>query len=196
MKILIYGAGPVGRSLATYLAAGENDIIVMDMQEKLLCPLSEKLDIQTVKGRASYPSLMKKIDAQSVDIFMAVSNNDEDNMVACQVAKHLFQIPLTIAYLYYADYIQGLQDIYGENPPIDHVITPELALAKEIVNNLQISGCTSITPLNNEGAELIGLSLSEHSPFLNKKIFYYINNPSRSQTPHQRMHRCFMYILK
>jgi len=97
MKIIILGAGQVGASLAEYLSAENNDITLVDTNLEKLQALLEKYDIRTVHGFGSHPDILRKAGADSADMLVAVTENDEVNMVACQVAYSLFHTPMKIA---------------------------------------------------------------------------------------------------
>ena len=90
MKIIILGAGQVGGTLAEHLAGEANDITVVDTDAERLRNLSDRLDIRTVQGRASFPTVLRQAGADDADMLVAVTNSDETNMVACQVAHTLF----------------------------------------------------------------------------------------------------------
>lgn len=90
MKIIIAGAGEIGISLAKYLRAEKHDIVMIDSESEKLDDLSEQLDIQTIHGSAAYPAVLEKAAAGDADIFLAVTGNDEVNIVSCAVAKTHF----------------------------------------------------------------------------------------------------------
>ena len=89
MKIIIAGAGEIGVALTRYLRAEDNDIVLIDNNAENLGNLSEQLDIQTVVGNASYPDVLERAGADHADVFLAVTGNDETNIVSCSVASSL-----------------------------------------------------------------------------------------------------------
>ena len=97
MNIIILGAGQVGSSVAENLASEANDITLVDMDVSLLDELRDRLDIQTVVGHASHPDVLKKAGISDADMLVAVTNSDETNIVACQIAHSLFHTPTKIA---------------------------------------------------------------------------------------------------
>ena len=97
MKIIILGAGQVGGTLAENLANEENDITVVDTDATRLRELQDKIDIRTIQGKASFPGVLKQAEADEADMLVAVTNSDEVNMVACQIAYTLFHTPSKIA---------------------------------------------------------------------------------------------------
>lgn len=128
MKILILGAGQVGGTLAENLANEANDITVVDNDSARLRELQDRLDIRTMHGRASYPTVLRQAGAEDADMIIAVTNSDETNMVACQVSKLLYKTPTTIcrvragAYLakpelfYNRDTVKDLDSLRGFPP--------------------------------------------------------------------------------
>src|SRR5690554_852557 len=92
MKIIILGAGSVGISVAESLLSEQNDIVVIDIDSKRLRDLQDKLDVATVVGHASYPHILRKAGAEDADMIIAVTDNDEINMIACQLAYSYFRL--------------------------------------------------------------------------------------------------------
>ena len=97
MKILIGGAGNVGRSIVDYLSQANNDIVVIDTDKEKLDIIQKEFDVQTMLGSISHPGIQEKVGAKEADILIAVTDDDEVNLVACQVAYSLFQVPKKIA---------------------------------------------------------------------------------------------------
>ena len=105
MKILVLGAGTVGTSVAAALAAESNDITVVDTDALRLRELSEKLDLRTVHGHAAHPSVLAQAGAEDAELLIAVTNSDETNIIACQVADALYNTPTKIARVREAEYL-------------------------------------------------------------------------------------------
>lgn len=125
MKIIILGAGQVGSSLAQHLATESNDITVVDQNSTLLRHLEEHEDLRTVTGHAAHPHTLLRAGAEDADMIIAVTNSDETNMVACQIAHTLFRTPTKIARVREADYLHH-PDIFGSDGlAIDVRISPE-----------------------------------------------------------------------
>lgn len=96
MKIIILGAGQVGSTLAEILSNENHDISVVDVDSKSLRELQDRLDIRTIRGHASYPGVLRQAGAKDADMLIAVTDSDEVNMVACQVAYSLFSVRVTL----------------------------------------------------------------------------------------------------
>ena len=131
MKVLILGAGRVGGSLATALVNNNYDVSIVDFDKSSLAALEDKLDILTVEGHASHPLSIKKAGADESTTVIAVTSNDEVNLIACQIAKNSFNVKKTICRLSEETYSENL-DIFGTNI-VDIVISPE----KEVMNHLK-----------------------------------------------------------
>ena len=93
MKIIILGAGQVGGTLAENLAGENNDITIVDTDSERLRELQDKFDLRVVNGHGAHPKVLLEAGAQDADMLVAVTNSDETNMIACQVAYSLFNTP-------------------------------------------------------------------------------------------------------
>ena len=182
MKILIGGAGNVGRSIVDYLSQANNDIIVVDTNKDHLDEIAKEFDVQTIVGSISHPGIMEKIGAKDADILIAVTDNDEVNLVACQVAHTLFQISKKIARVDSEYFLNPLWNtLYSDrNLPVDLVISPDIEIAKAILNLIEIPGTTAAYPLVDEKLFLLSFKCSEKCPLINTEISEikkYYNSP-------------------
>ena len=125
MKIIILGAGQVGSNLAEHLVREGNDLTVVDLDADKLAALQDRFDLRTVLGQASHPAILKLAGADDADMLVAVTLNDETNIVACKLASTLFNIPTKIARIRAVDYMKYPQLFAPENFGVDHVIAPE-----------------------------------------------------------------------
>ncbi len=131
MKIIILGAGQVGGTLAEHLCV-ENDVTVVDINPARLNDLQERLDIRTVCGPASYPNILLNAGAEDADLLIAVTNSDESNMIACQVAYNLFRTPTKIARVRATQYV-AYEELFGNDAlAVDMLITPEHLVMQHI----------------------------------------------------------------
>lgn len=172
MRILIGGAGNAGRSVVDYLSQSNNDIVVVDTDKQRLEDLAKEFDVQTVVGSISHPGIMEKIGAKDADILIAITDDDEVNLVACQVAYTLFQIPKKIARVDSEYFLNPLWNtLYSDkNLPVDLVISPDVEIAKAILNLLEIPGTTAAFPLVDEKLYLLGFKCMETCPLINTEI--------------------------
>ena len=132
MKIIILGAGQVGSSVAANLVGEANDITIVDTNPKCLTNLSERYDLQTIVGVASHPSVLERAGAKDADMILAVTNSDEINMIACQVAYTLFHTPTKIARVRNTEYLSKPALFAQEALPIDVLISPEQLVTEHI----------------------------------------------------------------
>ena len=123
MKIIILGAGQVGSSLAAHLSTEANDITVIDHKEESLRALRDRLDISTECGQASHPVVLRRAGADDADMVIAVTDSDETNMVACQVAYTIFHTPTKIARVRSVDYLRNPKLFTQEALPVDVLIS-------------------------------------------------------------------------
>ena len=126
MKILILGAGQVGRTVARHFSREEaNDVTVVDNDEDVLRELQDRLDVHTVAGNAAFPSVLEAAGAAEADILVALTNSDEVNMIACAVAYRLFRTPTKIARIRSPEYTSRPQLFSEMAIPVDVFISPE-----------------------------------------------------------------------
>ena len=125
MKVIILGAGQVGSTVAENLATEANDITVVDTDGERLRTLQDQLDIRAVAGNGAHPEILQRAGAEDADMLLAVTNSDEVNMLACQVASTLFQTPTKIARVRSAEYLKYKELFAPDALPVDVHISPE-----------------------------------------------------------------------
>ena len=172
MKIIICGAGKVGTSIARHLVDQGSDVTVIDSSHKLIDDLREKVDLKTIIGSASNPSVLKNAGAEDSDMIIAVTLQDEINMVACQMAHTFFKIPRKIARLRTEDFLNPIwRDLYNaDNMPIDLIISPELEVARSIERQLKAPGAYDVVPFLNDEIELLSLVINEKCPLVDTSL--------------------------
>ena len=172
MKVIICGAGKVGTSIAKHLVSQNNDVTVIDQSLNLINEIREKVDLNTINGSASNPSILKKAGAEDTDMIIAVTLHDEINMVACQMAHTFFKIPRKIARLRSEDFLNPIwRDLYNaDNMPIDLIISPELEVAKSIERQLKAPGSYDVVPFLNDEIELLSLPIKESCPLVDTNL--------------------------
>ena len=137
MRIMILGAGQVGTTLARNLVSENNDIVLVDLNENFLNDIQSHIDIQTVTGHAANPSTLLKAGIDQTDLLVAVTSNDETNMIACLIANKVFQITKTIARIRTADY-HKYPELFKKNLiPIQCLIYPAQAIIHHILRMIQ-----------------------------------------------------------
>ena len=172
MKIIVCGGGNVGKSIVRYLVQGDNDIIVVEKNADVLEEVSKEFDIQPVLGNSAHPSVLERAGAKSADLILAVTNSDETNLVTCQVAKSIFNIPQRIARIDSEAYLSPVWGtMYCENCfPVDLIISPDIAIADAILQILKIAGASDAHPFFNNKIYLLGLKCDETSPLKNVEV--------------------------
>ena len=172
MKIIICGAGKVGTSIAKHLVQQGSDVTVVDSSSKLIEDLREKVDLKTIIGSASNPSILKNAGAEDCDMIIAVTLQDEINMVACQMAHTFFKIPRKIARLRTEDFLNPIwRDLYNaDNMPIDLIISPELEVAKSISRQIQSPGAYDVAPFIEDRIQLINIKINENCPLIDTEL--------------------------
>lgn len=157
MKVVILGAGQVGASVAEHLATERNDITVVDIDPERLAQLRDRLDIQTVTGYASYPSVLKEAGTQDADILIAVTSNDETNIVACEMAKVLFNTPTKIARIRAAEYWSHPKLFDAKTFPVDVLISPEALVTEYILRLVEYPGALRVQFFAGGRVGLVGV---------------------------------------
>ena len=170
MKIIILGAGQVGASVASNLVSEANDITVIDNDPRALQALSERLDLQTINGAASHPTVLEKAGANDADMIIAVTNSDETNMVACQVAYTIFHTPTKIARVRNIDYLNTPALFSQEALPIDVLISPEQLVTEYIKKLIGFPGALQVLDFANGKAQMVAVKIRSSSQLVDYQI--------------------------
>lgn len=184
MKIIILGAGQVGGTLAENLANEQNDITVIDTDAQRLRELQDSIDIKTVVGTGSYPQVLRQAGADDADMLIAVTNSDETNMVACQVAYTLFRTPTKISRIRSNAYLKQKELFKSDAFPIDVLISPEQVVTNYIKRLLEYPGSLQVLDFADEKVQLVAVrayhggllvgqelrKLKEHMPSADTKV--------------------------
>jgi trk system potassium uptake protein TrkA len=158
MKIVILGAGQVGRTAAYQLAREEaNEVTVVDTNEELLRDLQDRLDIRGVAGFATYPSVLESAGAADADILIALTNSDEVNMLACEVAYTLFRTPTKIARIRAPEYTKHPKLFSAEALSVDVWISPEQLVTEYIERLIRYPGALQVLDFADGRVRLVGL---------------------------------------
>ncbi len=171
MKILILGAGQVGSSAAYHLSREEaNEVTVVDKSAEVLRELQDRLDIRTVVGNAAYPDVLERAGAGDADIIVALTDADESNMVACQVAYTLFKTPTKIARIRSAEYMNARKLFTQEAIPVDVRISPEQLVCEYIEQLILYPGALQVLDFANGRVRLIGARADRGGLLIDQKI--------------------------
>lgn len=171
MNVVILGAGQVGGSLAEHLANESNDITVVDTDGPRLRELQDRLDIRTVEGAASFPSTLERAGARDADLLIAVTNSDEINMVACQVATTLFKVPKRIARVRDHDYLVNNRQLFTDGAiPIDVLISPEELVTQHVKRMIEHPGALQVLDFADGHAQLVAVKAYYGGPLVGREI--------------------------
>ncbi len=164
MRTIICGAGDVGYSIADKLSKENFEVTVIDDSEEKLSKVSENLDVKTIRGIPSLPSVLLDAGAKDCEILIAVTKSDETNMVTCQIGHSLFNIPKKIARIRQQDYLKDQwENLYNNNNfPIDAIISPEQEVAKSLYRRLISPGTIDMLELSEKKLKLIGLKCEDN----------------------------------
>jgi trk system potassium uptake protein len=170
MKIIILGAGQVGSSVAHNLASEANDITLVDTNRTLLQDLQDRLDIRTVVGAASYPEVLSRAGGEDADMIIAVTNSDETNMIACQVAYTLFHTPIKIARVRALEYLNHPKLFNQEALPIDVLISPEQLVTDYIQRLIQHPGALQVLDFADGRVQLVAVRAVYGGPLVGHEL--------------------------
>jgi len=172
MNIIICGAGRVGFTIAKQLSEQGHSITVIDQSSDDIQKIDESLDVKAIVGKATYPSILEKANALEADMIIAVTRNDEINMVICQIAFSIFNIPKKIARIRSQDYLNPkFTTVYNkENLPIDVIISPEIEIAKSIQRKLEAPGALDSVPFAENKIRLLEILINEDCNLINIKL--------------------------
>lgn len=170
MKIIILGAGQVGGSLAETLISENHDITLVDQDSNCLQHFAERLDIRTVNGHCCYPGVLRQAGAEGADMIIAVTSNDEANIVACQVAYTLFNVPTKMARIRSRHYFVR-KDLFGKDRiPIDVLVSPELIMTELIRELIVTPGALRVMTIGDGVAKILVLRPHYGGALLGKTI--------------------------
>ncbi|WP_070884837.1 Trk system potassium transporter TrkA [Pseudomonas sp. D2-3] len=170
MKIIILGAGQVGGTLAEHLASEANDITVVDTDGDRLRALSDRLDIRTVQGKGSFPTVLRQAGADDADMLVAVTNSDEVNMIACQVAYTLYHTPTKIARVREPAYLTRTGLFDNEAIPIDVLISPEQVVTNYIKRLIEYPGALQVIDFAEGKAQLVAVRAYYGGPLVGQQL--------------------------
>ncbi len=170
MKIIILGAGQVGISVASNLVNEDNDITLVDNNPAALQIVSERYDLRTVTGTASHPSVLEKAGARDADMILAVTNSDEVNMIACQVAYTLFHTPTKIARIRENEYLKNSPLFAQEALPVDVIISPEKLVTEYIEQLIAHPGALQVLDFANGKAKIVALKATYDGRLVNHTL--------------------------
>jgi trk system potassium uptake protein len=166
MKIIILGAGQVGASMADILASEDNDVTLVDIDATHLRTLQDRLDIRTVVGNASFPTILAQAGADDADLLLAVTNSDEVNMVACAVAGCRFRTPTKIARIRTTEYLKCGEMFGSGGIPVDVLISPEQVITEHISRLIEYPSALQVLGFAGGRIQLVSVRAYEGGPLV------------------------------
>ena len=172
MNIIICGAGKVGFSISKQLASQGHSVTVIDQSSDDIKKINDSLDVKGIVGRATLPTVLENAGAESADMIIAVTRNDETNMIVCQLASSLFNISKKIARIRTKDFLEGKwSKLYNKaNIPIDVIISPEIEVAKSLFRRLEAPGALDNVPFANNKVKMLEISIEKDCPVINTPL--------------------------
>ena len=172
MNIIICGAGRVGFTISKLLTEQNHSVTVIDQSSEDIQKITESLDVKAIVGKATYPSILEKANGTDADMIIAVTKNDEINMLICQIAYTAFNIPKKIARIRSQNYLDPkFSKLYNkDNLPIDVIISPELEIAKSIHRKLVSPGALDNVPFADNKIKLLEILIEDSCPIADIKL--------------------------
>ena len=172
MKIIVCGASEVGANIARQLVYEDNDVTIVDESESLLRKVNQSLDVKSICGKTALPEVLEKAGAEETDMIIAVSDKDESNILTCELANHLFKVPLKVARIKESGYLnKKYEHIFSKDKiDVDAIISPEVEIAKAIFRKLDTPGAFDSFYLGGKIARIIGISIDEKCPIINTPL--------------------------
>ena len=184
MKIVILGAGHVGTSMAEILSLEANDVTLIDRNANQLEGLQGQLDIRTIVGNGPHPGILEQAGIEDADLLLAVTDQDEVNMAACQIAYSLYRTPKKIARIRATEYLTHPEIFCNESIPIDFIISPEQIITQQILALIENPGALQVVEFAGGRIQLVGVrayfggplvghelrDLRKHLPMINTRV--------------------------
>jgi len=172
MNIIICGAGRVGYTIAKLLSEQDHSITVIDQSSEDIQKINEDLDVKSIVGKATFPIVLEKANAEEADMIIAVTKSDEINMLICQIAFSVFKVSKKIARIRSQEYLESkFSGVYStENLPIDVIISPEVEIAKSIQRKLEAPGALDNVPFANNKIRLLEIDVDDNCPLVDIKL--------------------------
>ena len=170
MKIIILGAGQVGGSVAESLVSEQNDITVVDIDPARLRALQDRLDLRTVTGSASHPSVLMEAGIDDADLLIAVTQSDETNLVACKLAARMFNVPRRIARIRATDFLDDPKVLGPDGFDVDLSICPEQVLTDYIAKLVEFPEALQVLDFAGGQVSLVAVRAYQGGPMVGRPV--------------------------
>lgn len=172
MRVIICGAGRVGYGIAERLSTEDNDVTVIDTSSELIRGIRDTLDVRGFVGHGSHPDVLEAAGAQQADMIIAVTLHDEVNMVACQVAHSLFNVPTKVARVRSQSYLRKhYTDLFSrDHMPIDVIISPEQEVGEMVLRRIALPGATDVVRFADDNIAMVAIECLDECPVINTPL--------------------------
>jgi len=172
VRVIVCGAGRVGVGIASRLSRENNEVTVIDQSKDLIRKVAERLDVRGLVGNGAYPETLEAAGAAEADMLIAVTYSDEVNMIACQIAHSLFNLPTKIARVRAQGYLDPkYSDLFSRNHlPIDVIISPEREVSEAIIQRMSTPGAVEIKSFAEDRIWAVGVKLREDCAIINTPL--------------------------
>lgn len=170
MKIIVLGAGQVGKTVAENLAQENNDVTIVDTDLSVLQELQNRTDLRSVHGQASHPDILQEAGAEDADMIIAATDSDETNIVAIQVAYTLYRTPTKIARIRAQEYLREKHLFDNDHIPINAVISPETLVTDHVQRIIEHPGAIQVVDFARGAVRLVGVRVDEDAPMAGKVL--------------------------
>jgi len=170
MNIVVLGAGQVGSSVAESLVSEQNDITVVDLDAPRLRALQDRLDLRTVIGNAAHPSVLQEAGIEDADLLVAVTQSDETNLVACKLARRMFNVPRRVARVRAREFLENEQVLGREGFEVDLAICPEQVLTEYLVKLVEFPEALQVLDFADGRVSLVAVAAYQGGPLVGRPI--------------------------
>ncbi len=168
MNIVIAGAGQVGYHIAKQLSEEKKNVVLIEKNSEKATFASENLDCMVINGEATNIDTLTEAECSKADMFIAVTNSDEINIIACLIASSKFNIPKKIARLRSVEYLKPFY--FSKNIGIDFIINPEIEAAKSVINAVNFGASSDVIIFEDIDVQMRGIYIDKESVLLDKTI--------------------------
>lgn len=170
MKIIIVGAGEVGFHIAQKLSEENHDVVLIDKDANQIKRINEHLDVQTYLGSGTSPGILKNAGIKEADLLVAATDSDEVNLISCLFARNLNPYAVKLARVRNLEYMEDTELLSHDALGIDHIINPESVMVETVRSIMEVPGASDVIDFVGGRVKLIGLTISEHSPFVGRQL--------------------------
>ena len=172
MNIIICGAGKVGFSISKQLSTQGHSVTVIYQSSEDIKRINETQDVKGIVGRATFPNVLENAGAENADMIIAVTINDETNMIICQLAHSLFNVGKKIARIRSSEFLEGKwSKLYNKsNLSIDVIISPEAEVAKSLFRKLEAPGALDNVPFAGDKIKVLEIAVGKNCPIMNMPL--------------------------